>query len=95
MPTGMALALLTGPLASSWQVIWYINGVIALLSLTSITTTVPPSRIRACDIEDSFGEDVFLTVKSRGPALLFLIFALYNLMMFTLFSFCRSCLLRA
>ncbi len=87
MPAGMALALLTGPLVSSWQAIWWMNGALALLSLLSITATVPPAQTMTYDIKGSFGEDVSLTVRSRGPALLFAIFGLYNLMMFTLFSF--------
>ncbi|WP_334150725.1 MFS transporter [Hyphomicrobium sp.] len=87
MPAGMALALLTGPLVSSWQAIWWMNGVVALISLLLITATVPPSQTKTYDIEGNFGEDVALTVRSRGPVLLFVIFALYNLMMFTLFSF--------
>ena len=88
MPAGMAIAMLTGPLVSSWQAIWWMNAVIALFSLLAIITTVSPSpgSARASSL-GSFYADAATTLRSRGPILLFAIFALYNLMMFTLFSF--------
>ncbi len=88
MPAGMAIAMLIGPLVSSWQAIWWMNAVIALLTLLAIIATVSPSKItpRASSVAN-FRADVAATLGSRGPLLLFAVFALYNLMMFTLFSF--------
>lgn len=88
MPAGMAIAMLTGPLVSSWQAIWWMNAVIALVSLFAIIATVSPSKStsRASTV-GSFRSDAAATLRSHGPMLLFGVFALYNLMMFTLFSF--------
>jgi predicted MFS family arabinose efflux permease len=88
MPAGMAIAMLTGPLVSSWQAIWWMNAVIALLSLLAIIATVSPSKsMPHASSAGSFRSDAAATLRSRGPMLLFAVFALYNLMMFTLFSF--------
>lgn len=87
MPAGMAIAMLTGPLVESWQAIWWMNGVIALISLLAVVATAPPAQTRPRAIVGGFSADVTATLSSRGPVLLFVLFALYNLMMFTLFSF--------
>ncbi|KQU72212.1 MFS transporter [Ensifer sp. Root31] len=87
MPAGMAIAMLTGPLFASWQAIWWINGLVALLSLLTIIAAISPSQSRPRPSAGGFHADVIATVKSRGPVLLFALFALYSLMTFTLSSF--------
>jgi predicted MFS family arabinose efflux permease len=88
MPAGMAIAMLTGPLVASWQAIWWMNAVIALLTLVATMATISPSQIMPRpSAAATFCADVAVTLGSHGPILLFAIFALYNLMMFTLFSF--------
>lgn len=92
MPAGMAIAMLTGPLVPSWQAIWWMNAVIALLTLVATMVTVSPSKVMPrASAAATFWADVAVTLGSRGPILLFAIFALYNLMMFTLLASCRSC----
>ncbi|WP_457582594.1 MFS transporter [Ensifer canadensis] len=87
MPAGMAIAMLTGPLFPNWQAIWWINGFIALLSLLTVIAAVSPSHIGPRPSAGGFRADVTTTLTSRGPVLLFALFALFSLMSFTLSSF--------
>ncbi|NVD38125.1 MFS transporter [Ensifer sp. HO-A22] len=87
MPAGMAIAMLSGPLFQSWQAIWWINGVVALLSLLTVITAVSPATAGPCASSGGLRADVSATLTSRGPLLLFALFTLYSLMTFTLFSF--------
>lgn len=87
MPAGMAIAMLTGPLFPSWQAIWWINGLIALVSLLTVIAVVSPSQIGSSPSAGGFRADVTTTLTSRGPVLLFALFALFSLMSFTLSSF--------
>lgn len=87
MPAGMAIAMLSGPLFASWQAIWWINGLIALLSLLTVIAAVSPSQSGPRASASGFRADATATLASRGPVLLFALFALYSLMSFTLSSF--------
>lgn len=87
MPAGMATAMLTGPFFASWHAIWLSNGVITLASLLSIFAAVPSSRQIPRAAVSRFRDDVTETLSSNGPTLLFVMFSLYSLMTFTLFSF--------
>ncbi|MGF6172398.1 CynX/NimT family MFS transporter [Ensifer sp. 4252] len=87
MPAGMAIAMLSGSLFASWQTIWWINGLVALLSLLTVIAAVSPSQVRPRASAGGLLADMTATLTSRGPVLLFVLFALYSLMTFTLFSF--------
>ncbi|RDL52530.1 Purine efflux pump PbuE [Ensifer sp. M14] len=87
MPAGMAIAMLSGPLFASWQAIWWNNGLIALLSLLTVIAVVSPSQATGRATAGGLRADIATTLTSRGPLLLFALFALYSLMTFTLFSF--------
>lgn len=88
MPAGMAIAMLSGPLFYSWQAIWWASGLVALLSLLTILASVSPAQAgRRPVVTTGLRADATTTLTSRGPVLLFALFALYSLMTFTLFSF--------
>ncbi|HEV7308316.1 CynX/NimT family MFS transporter [Ensifer sp.] len=86
MPAGMATAMLTGPLFPSWHAIWWSNGLITLASLLSIVVSVSAPRAML-QVVGSLRDDVKETLASAGPILIFVMFSLYSLMTFTLFSF--------
>ncbi|HEV7319542.1 MAG TPA: MFS transporter [Ensifer sp.] len=86
MPAGMAIAMLTGPFFGSWHAIWWSNGLITFASLLSIFVAVSPSGAIP-HVVGRLHEDVKETLASGGPVLLFVMFSLYSLMSFTLFSF--------
>lgn len=87
MPAGMAIAMLSGPLFQSWQAIWWVNGLIALLSLLTAVAVISPSQSGPRVSVTGLRADATTTLTSRGPVLLFSLFALFSLMSFTLSSF--------
>lgn len=87
MPAGMAIAMLSGPLFESWQAIWWVNGLVALLSLLTVAAAVSPPQAGPRASLAGLHADAAITLTNRGPVLLFVLFALYSLMSFTLSSF--------
>ncbi|MGH6807963.1 MAG: MFS transporter, partial [Ensifer adhaerens] len=71
MPAAMAIAMLSGPLFASWQAIWWINGLIALLSLLTAIAAVSPSQSGPRASAGGFRADAIATLTSRGPVLRF------------------------
>ncbi|WP_051444446.1 CynX/NimT family MFS transporter [Afipia sp. P52-10] len=86
MPAGMALAMLTVPLAASWQVYWWCSGALAALSAVGIAVSVAGADSRTRFVWRALVKDAWATLRV-GPALLAVSFALYSLMFFALFSF--------
>jgi MFS family permease len=86
MPAGMALAMLTVPLAASWQVYWWCSGALAALSAVGIAVSVAGADSRTRFVWRGLVKDAWATLRV-GPALLAVSFALYSLMFFALFSF--------
>ncbi len=87
MPAGMAIAMLSGPLFQSWQAIWWVNGLVALVSLLTVIAVISPSLAEPRASVAGLRADATTTLTSRGPVLLFCLFALFSLMSFTLSSF--------
>lgn len=86
MPTGMALAMLAGPLFSSWRAMWWAS---AALSATALAAAVslPASARGTWTGWRNTGRDSLATLRGRGPLLLAAGFGLYSLQFFALFSF--------
>nr|WP_272890585.1 MFS transporter [Stutzerimonas stutzeri] len=85
MPCGMALVMLAGPFFSGWQWLWWTSSALAALAAALVVVCIPQ--------DDSLGlprqvlDGIWWVIRSRATALLAIVFALYSLMFFALFSF--------
>ncbi|MFG3757141.1 MFS transporter, partial [Klebsiella pneumoniae] len=43
MPTGMAIAMLAGPLLGNWRAVWGSGAVFAVLAVIAVSVVVPPA----------------------------------------------------
>ena len=87
MPTGMAIAMLVGPLFSGWRSLWWTSAGLALAAALAALLLVPGSAARIPFRQHDRAMGAFGIVKLKGPILLTACFALYSLMFFALFSF--------
>ncbi|WP_200840861.1 MFS transporter [Geminicoccus flavidas] len=87
MPTGMALAMLIGPLFESWRALWWANAVLATLVLVAVLRVVPAGDAQPAEPGTGLLQDVVQALKAPAPLLLAVCFVLYSLMFFALFSF--------
>ncbi|WP_191059970.1 MFS transporter [Geminicoccus harenae] len=87
MPTGMALAMLVGPLFESWRAFWWATAVVAALVLVAVLRVVPAGDAQPAAPGAGLLQDVVHALKAPAPVLLALCFVLYSLMFFALFSF--------
>ncbi len=87
MPTGMAVAMLAGPFIGDWHWIWWICGGTALLMSLVILRMVDDAAPALPKPMAALLEDVGRTLSRSGPLALGLLFSLYSLMFFAVFSF--------
>jgi len=91
MPTGSALALLLGPWVIAgfdWSAWWWLLGTVSALAFVAVWLCVPqvqqqvrvqPSKpAHAQAVNDAWPQRLALTLKSRGPWLVALTFAVYS-----------------
>lgn len=88
MPTGMALALLIGPLLVGWRGLWIAVAVLAALVAMAVLRYVS----HGVNMQDKWlwsglADESLQTLKAGGPPLLAVTFGLYTLLFFALFSF--------
>ncbi|MBA8879987.1 MFS transporter [Phyllobacterium myrsinacearum] len=88
MPAGMALALLLGIAIDGWRVFWFANAAVASLFAVLVHILVPRERSQSAPATFAIiAENARKTLTSAGPLLLALMFAMYGLQFFALFSF--------
>lgn len=87
MPTGIALAMLSGLWLTDWRMIWQVTGALAVFAIVLTMLTVPAIDAGAPPSWAGLAGDAGAVLSARGPLLLALTFALYALMFFALFSF--------
>ncbi|WP_339526066.1 MFS transporter [Pseudomonas sp. EA_35y_Pfl2_R111] len=87
MPAGIALAMLAGPLFESWRVLWWASGGLALLVYLLVWLIIPNSGERQAWSWRSLKANSITVLSARAPVVLAVMFALYGLMFFALFSF--------
>ncbi|TDQ78553.1 putative MFS family arabinose efflux permease [Dongia mobilis] len=88
MPTGMALALVIGPMIVDWRLAWWASGGISALFFLGVILSVAGQSAGATGVAwRTVAGDAWATLSNRGALLLAAIFALYSLMFFALFSF--------
>jgi DHA1 family inner membrane transport protein len=92
MPTGVALALLTGLVLDGWRAFWLVNAALAALNAVLIAFTVKrssaaPDSATGHPTWRGLVNDVKSTIGAGGPLVLACAFALYNVQYFALVSF--------
>jgi len=91
MPIGMALAMLIGPLFVDWHMLWWGCAVLAAVAAYAVFLMVPTRIASAAPVLSSSWRSLvantWLTMRSRGPVLMAVCFALYSLMFLALFNF--------
>lgn len=87
MPAGIALAMVAGPLFSTWQALWWASAILAAAAFLSavvfLPRSIPGSRLSWSGIY----KDTAAILRAGAPVILALAFALYSLQFFALFSF--------
>lgn len=88
MPAGIALAILLGLAIDGWRVFWFANAIVACLFALLLQILVPKEKSpRAKPSLNTIAKNAGKTVTSAGPLLLAMMFAMYGLQFFALFSF--------
>lgn len=88
MPTGMALALLIGPLLVGWRGLWIAVAVLAALVAMAVLRYVSHGvNMQGKWSWSGLADESLQTLKAGGPPLLAVTFGLYTLLFFALFSF--------
>ncbi|MBR0870861.1 MFS transporter [Bradyrhizobium tropiciagri] len=87
MPFGIALALLLGPLFGGWRAIWWASAATAAVLFVLAVVVVPGAASRTGPARAGLLREAAALARRRTPALLTVLFALYSLMFFALFSF--------
>ncbi|MCQ4299468.1 MFS transporter [Pseudomonas songnenensis] len=85
MPLGMALVMVVGPLFPGWQSLWWSSAALAVLAATMVVYCIPQDA--SLGLSSRVIGDVRHVLRSRATTLLAIVFALYSLMFFALFSF--------
>lgn len=86
-PFGIALALLTGPLFGGWRAIWWASALVVAVLFVLAGAVVPDMASRTGRARGGLLRESTALALRRTPALLTMLFALYSLMFFALFSF--------
>lgn len=87
MPTGIALAMLGGPLFANWQSVWCAGAIAAAIAFAGSLLCLPQSRSSSTLSWLGLCADTAATLRTRGPLILATAFALYSLQFFAIFSF--------
>jgi predicted MFS family arabinose efflux permease len=87
IPTGMALALLLGPLFPGWRALWWTTAALAAIAAVVVRLTVPAAPETEATPWRQLAADVNETVRSRSPLRLAACFGLYTVMYYAMFSF--------
>lgn len=87
MPFGIALALLAGPIFDGWRTIWWASAAFAAVLLLLAGVIVPDVASRAGPARTGLMQEATALARRRAPALLMVLFGLYSLMFFAVFSF--------
>ena len=87
IPTGMALALLLGPLFPGWRALWWTTAALAAVAAVIVRLTVPAASKPKAVPWRQLAADVNETVRSRSPLWLAACFGLYSVMYYAMFSF--------
>jgi len=87
IPTGMALALLVGPLFPGWRALWWTTAALAAVAAVIVRLTVPAASKPKAVPWRQLAADVNETVRSRSPLWLAACFGLYTVMYYAMFSF--------
>lgn len=88
MPAGIAIMMFLGPLFSSWQTIWLVNGLTAAVALLLVYCYVPSSYLRSSIITFRRLGLLLRAVLSVPAAVqITLIFSFYNLLYFAFYNF--------
>ncbi|WP_456670234.1 MFS transporter [Bradyrhizobium sp. USDA 3240] len=86
IPFGIALALVAGPMFDGWRAIWWASAAFAALLFVLASVIVPEVASRTGPRSGLMQEATALA-RRRTPALLMVLFGLYSLMFFAVFSF--------
>ncbi|WP_249123574.1 MULTISPECIES: MFS transporter [unclassified Bradyrhizobium] len=87
MATGMSIAMVAGPMLGGWRVIWASGAVLAVLAMVAAAMVIPVAMRTVAPSWRRLPGDVLTILRTPGPVLLAVCFALYALMFFALFSF--------
>lgn len=91
MPIGMALAMLIGPFFVDWHMLWWGGAALAAVAAYAVFLIVPTRAASTAPAQSSslrsLVANTWLTMRSRGPVLMAVCFALYSLMFLALFNF--------
>ncbi|WP_456785638.1 MFS transporter [Bradyrhizobium sp. USDA 4516] len=87
MPFGIALALVAGPIFDGWRTIWWASAAFVALLFVLAGVIVPDVASRTGPARSGLMQEATALARRRTPALLMVLFALYSLMFFALFSF--------
>ena len=85
MPSGMALAMVAGPLFQTWQGLWWTGSALAVIAAVAVGCCIPAGV--SSGIPGRLLGNIRRVLFSRASVLLAVGFALYSLMFFALFSF--------
>lgn len=85
MPCGIALAMVGGPLFQSWQWFWWSSSGLAVIAAVAVTCCIPHGV--SSGLQRRLLGNIRRVLYSRSTVLLAVVFALYSLMFFALFSF--------
>lgn len=86
MPTGIALAMLSGALADDWRALWWTGAALTAFAALGIAT-VPGGQSTARFSRSHISGKMLDLLRKREPLLLAVIFAAYSFAFFALFSF--------
>ncbi|GKQ49348.1 CynX/NimT family MFS transporter [Bradyrhizobium sp. Ce-3] len=87
MPFGIALALLAGPMFGGWRAIWWASAAFVAVLFVLAGVVVPEVASRTGPAQVNLMQEASRLARRGTPALLMVLFALYSLMFFALFSF--------
>ncbi|MCP2220386.1 CynX/NimT family MFS transporter [Bradyrhizobium elkanii] len=87
MPFGIALALVAGPIFDGWRTIWWAGAAFAGVLFILASLIAPEVASRTGPARANLMQEATALAQRRTPALLMVLFALYSMMFFALFSF--------
>ena len=87
MPVGMTLAMLTGPLFEGWRAMWWASSATTLGVCLAVMFAIPATGERLAWSWRSLLANTLAVVRTGGLVVLAIVFALYSLVFFALFSF--------
>lgn len=87
MPFGIALALVASPIFDGWRTIWWAGAAFAGVLFILASLIAPEVASRTGPARANLMQEATALAQRRTPALLMVLFALYSMMFFALFSF--------